>query len=96
VGILSERRIAKLGSHTIEVRAKNHILRGLIYSLFFDGEQVASAQNFWKIPTERSLEARLNVDGSERHVVVSVKQRWLSGEFSLTIDGEPMPLELVG
>src|SRR5262245_23861601 len=59
MGILSEQRVAKLGSHTIEVRGKNHFFRGLIYTLFFDGVEVASAQNFFKLPTRRSLEARV-------------------------------------
>jgi hypothetical protein len=43
VGILSEKRVARLGSHIIEVWANNHILRGLIYKLFIDGEEVARA-----------------------------------------------------
>ena len=95
MGFLSEKRVAKLGSHTIEVRAANHILRGLIYKLFFDGEEVAGEQNFFKIPTQRSLEARVSIDGTERHIVVSVKQRMLSTDYSLTIDGESVPLEPV-
>ena len=95
MGFMSEQQVAKLGSHTIEVRGNNHILGGHIYRLFFDGQEVASAQNFWKIPTQRSLEARVSVDGAERHLVVSVKQRWLSTDYSLTIDGELVPLEPV-
>jgi hypothetical protein len=95
MGFLTEKRIAKLGTHTIEVRGNNRILRGLVYGLYFDGEQVAEAQNFWKIPTRRSLEARISVDGAERHIVVSVEQGWMSTGYALTIDGEAMPLESV-
>jgi hypothetical protein len=95
MGALRNKHVAKLGSRTIEVRGKNHILRGLIYTLLFDSEEAAFAQNFWKIPTRRSLEARVSVDGAERHIVVSVTQRMLSCDFSLTIDGGPVPLESV-
>jgi hypothetical protein len=96
MGLLSDKWEAQLGGHTIEVRANNRVWRGLIYSLFFDGREVATAQNFWKIPTRRRLEARVAVDGAERHLAVGVRQRWLSAEFALTIDGEPVPLNKVG
>jgi hypothetical protein len=95
MGLLSERRVAKLDGHTVEVRGDNRILRGLIYGLFFDGEQVAEGQNFWKVPTRRRLEARVSVDGTERHLLVSVEQRWLSTGYALTIDGEAVPLKAV-
>lgn len=95
MGILSERRVGKLGRHTVEVRADNHLLRGHLYKLFFDVHEVASAHNFWKVPTQRSLEARVSVDGADRHIVVAVKQRWLTTDYALTIDGEPVPLEPV-
>jgi hypothetical protein len=95
MGFLSERRIAKLGGHTVEVRGNNRILRGLVYGLFFDGERVAEAANFWKVPSRRSLEARVSVDGAERHLIVSVEQGWLSTGYALTIDGEAVPLEVV-
>jgi hypothetical protein len=94
MGILSEKRAAKLGEHTIEVLAKNHVWRGLTYTLFFDGVEVASARNFWKIPTRRTLEARVIVDGTERHIVVAVRQHWLWCEFILTVDGEALALAL--
>jgi hypothetical protein len=93
MGFLSERRVAKLDGHTVEVRGDNRILRGLVYGLFFDGEQVAEGQNFWKVPTRRSLEARVSVDGAVRHLIVSVEQKWLSTGYALTIDGEAVPLE---
>jgi hypothetical protein len=32
------------------------------------------------------------VDGTERHIVVSVEQGWFSTAYALTIDGEVMPL----
>jgi hypothetical protein len=96
MGLLSDKRVADLGGHTIEVRANNRVWRGLIYTLFFDGREVAAAQNFWKVPTRRRLEARVTVDGPERHLVVDVRQRWLSCEFALTVDGEPVPLSQVG
>jgi hypothetical protein len=95
MGFLSERRGAKLGGHAIEVRGDNRILRGLVYGLYLDGERVAEAQNFWKIPTRRSLEARVRVDGAERHLAVSVEQGWLSTRYALTIDGEAVALEPV-
>ena len=96
MGLLRDKWVAQVGGHTIEVRATNRVWRGLIYALFFDGREVAAAQNFWKIPTRRRLEARVPVDGSERLLVVDVRQRWLSGEFALTFDGEPVPLSQVG
>jgi hypothetical protein len=92
VGFLSEKLVAKLGGHTVEVRGNNRILRGLIYGLYVDGGQVAEAQNFWKIPTRRSLEARVSVDGTERHLVLSVEQGWLSTGYALTVDGETVSL----
>jgi hypothetical protein len=46
VGILSEKHSAELGDHTIEVLAKNHVWRGVVYTLFFDGVEVAAARNF--------------------------------------------------
>jgi hypothetical protein len=58
MGFLSERRIANLASHVIEIRGFNLIFSGLVYKLYFDCEEVAAAQNFWKTPTQRSLEAR--------------------------------------
>jgi hypothetical protein len=93
MGFLSERWVAKLDGHTIEVRGNNRILRGLVYGLYLDGALLAEAQNFWKVPTRRSLEARVTVDGAERHLVVSVEQGWLSTGYALTIDGEAVPLE---
>ena len=95
MGFLSEKRVAKLRGHTVEVRGSNHLLRGLIYTLSFDGEEVAAAQNFWKVPTRRSLEARVSEDGTERHLVVSVRQQWLSTDYALAVDGESVPLEPV-
>ena len=94
MGLLSEKHSAELGDHTIEVLAKNHVWRGVVYTLFFDGVEVAAARNFWKIPTRRTLEARVIVDGTERHIVVAVRQHWLWCEFILAIDGEPLALEL--
>jgi hypothetical protein len=93
MGFLREKRIANLASHVIEIRGFNLIFSGLVYKLYFDGEEVAAAQNFWKIPTQRSLEAWVSVDGMKRHIIVSVKQRWLSTEYALTIDGESLALE---
>jgi hypothetical protein len=55
------------------MRGFNLIFSGLVYKLYFDGEEVAAAQNFWKIPTQRSLQAWVSVDGTTRHIIVSVK-----------------------
>jgi len=95
IDFLHDKLAAKLGSHTLEVRADNHILRGLIYKLLVDGEEVAGSENFFKIPTQRTLEARVYVDGTERRTAVSVKQRMFSADYSLTVDGELVPLEPV-
>jgi len=92
MGILSERLGTRLGDHRIEVRADNHVMRGLIYKLYLDGEELANAQNFLKIPTKRRLEAHVDVDGSKRHIVVSIEQHMLSCDFSMTIDGVDAPL----
>ena len=95
MGFFSDKLQAKLGSHVIEVEGQNDILRGLIYKLSLDGEELARAQNFFKIPTRRSLEARVTVDGTERHIVVAVKQTLLSTDYALTLDGETLPLDRV-
>jgi len=95
MGLLHEKLVAKYEGSTIEVRADNHILRGLIYKLFVDGAEVSEAQNFLKIPTERTLEADVVIGEKTRHVVVAVKQRMLRAEFALTVDGETLPLEQI-
>jgi hypothetical protein len=95
MAFLSEERAAKLGGHTLEVRSRNHVLRGHVHRLLFDGNELASVQNFWKVPMLLTLEARMSIEGADRHVVVSVRQRWLTTDYSLTVDGEPVPLVLV-
>jgi uncharacterized protein YacL (UPF0231 family) len=95
MGFLNDRLTAKLGDHTIDIKADNHVLRGLIYKLFVDDEELDEAQNFLKIPGERTLEARITLDGAERHIVVEVKQRMLRTEFSLLVDGEEIPTKVI-
>ena len=96
MGLLSDRLIADYEGTAIEVRADNHVLRGLIYKLFVDGAEVSEAQNFLKIPTERTLEADVALGGTKRHIVVEVKQRFASADFAMTIDGESIPMKIVG
>lgn len=95
MGILKDKQIAEWENHTFEVRACNHIFQGLFYRLFLDGIEVASARNFWKVPTQRRLEARLRIDGADRHLIVWVKQRWLTCEFSLLVDDHQLTLQQV-
>ena len=95
MGFLSDKLVAEFEGSKIEVRADNHVLRGLIYKLFVNGTEVSEAQNFLKIPTERTLEADVELGGKSRHVVLAVKQRMLRADFTLTIDGEEITLEQV-
>jgi uncharacterized protein YacL (UPF0231 family) len=95
MGFLKDRLVGDYKGHAFEVRADNDIWRGLPYKLFIDGEEVANAQNFLKIPTERTLEAQVELDGEERKVVLVVKQRMLRADFNLSVDGETIPLTVV-
>jgi len=95
MGFLKEKLVTNVGGHAIEIRGQNDVLRGLIYKLFIDGEEVANAQNFLKTPTERTLEAKVTFDGTEHQIVVEVKQRMLTTEYAMTVDGESMALERV-
>ncbi len=95
MGILKERLRGEFAGHTLEVRADNHILKGLLYKLFVDDEEVANAQNLLKLPSHRTLRAEVRLDGRSRDVVLEVHQRMLSVEFELTIDGQRVPLEVV-
>ena len=95
MGILSDKQVANWGNHSLEVRACNFILRGLLYQVFIDGSEVARAQNFWKIPTQRRLDAQISLDGAEHHLVVWVTQRWLNCDFSAQLDGHALTLHRV-
>lgn len=95
MGILKDKQFTEWGNHTFEVRACNHIFQGLLYRLFLDGTEVANARNFWKVPTQQRLEAQLSIDGEDHHLVLWVKQRWLTSEFSLLIDDHQLTLQRV-
>ncbi|NEP55894.1 MAG: hypothetical protein F6K31_02575 [Symploca sp. SIO2G7] len=95
MGFLRDKLVTKIGTHTIEVRGDNHVLRGLIYKLLIDGEEVASEQNFWKLPTKRRLEAQIDINGTQKNIVVLVKQQILSADFSMMLDSEPIQLKRV-
>lgn len=95
MGFLKDVQKTNWCEHTIEVHSNNHFWNGIIYSLLIDGKEVARAENPWKIPTRRTLETRLMMQGREQQVVVEVQQRWLSVQFDLCIDGEPVPLQKV-
>jgi hypothetical protein len=95
MGFLSEMLRGEYRHHTIEVRGQNHVLKGLIYTLFVDGLELGHASNFLKLPGHRTIDAQVQLDGKERHLVVEVHQRMLRTEYALTVDGEPVPLTLV-
>ena len=93
MGFFSDKLVAYVEGTTVEVRAVNRVLGGLIYTLFVGGKQVAQARNFFKIPTERRLEADVDVGGGRRRFVLTVKQRILRTDYSLSVDGQAVPLE---
>ena len=93
MGLLNEHLVAKHEGSTIEMRGVNHVLRGLIYKLFVDGTEVSEAQNFFKVPTERKLEAEVEIGGARRQIVVAVAQKMLHTEYTMTIDGAEVALE---
>jgi hypothetical protein len=96
MGFLGDKLVGEYEGSKIEVRAENHVLRGLIYKLFVDGEVVADAQNFFKIPTERTLEGDVMIGGARRHLVLVVHQRMLRADYALTVDGESVDLSQIG
>jgi hypothetical protein len=92
MGFLNDKLVANYGQHRIEVRADNDMLRGLLYTLFVDGKEVADARNLLKIPSKRRLEATVELSGKPRTVVVDVTQRILSTAFELRVDDEVVSL----
>lgn len=95
MGFMSETLTAELDGHTIEVVGRNDILRGLLYTLSVDGTELVEAQNLLKLPTHKTLEATVNFDGIEHHLMVEVKQGLLSTDYILSVDGKEMPLKKV-
>ncbi len=96
MGLLKDRLVGEYEGSTIEVHADNHVLRGLVYTLHVDGEEVAEEQNTLKVPTERTLKADIQIGGASHHLVMVVRQRMLKTEYALTVDGQSVDLNTVG
>ncbi|MBI2894540.1 MAG: hypothetical protein HYY06_13390 [Deltaproteobacteria bacterium] len=95
MGLLGDKLVGEHDGHRFEVRADNQILRGLTYSVFVDGQEIGDAQNFLKIPTERRIEADVELDGARRKLVLLVKQQMLRTDFELTLDGAEVSLTAI-
>lgn len=88
MGVLGEVWCAEWDGKAVEVRAEMGALKGFVYSLVVEGEQVGETTNRLKRPGRFEVTAKVG----EHRLAATVRQGIVRTRAELTVDGETVPL----